>query len=282
MKIHEAICLWEDVLQARCPTRFICGGSTLLDSRLSTFGSIVKRVPSKTSFSTYRSAIALKLGARSNNLGLEIAEQLAGLLGRKDTIIPEMDDLAESVLRDLTVTVISPGILEFNFSDRAIAVWLQCLIAMPPNEEHYTFPEATVRHPELTLSSSDLFFCQFAYARCCSLLRLATQTKVDALDSIAWLSDHQRLLLQDLAERELIAQAIAVTDGLSEGSDPLKMALSLSQAFATFERSCRIFGDRAQTNRHLSHCRLGLVMITQRLLRSLLQQELGIYAPSEL
>ena len=51
--------------------------------------------------------------------------------------------------------------------------------------------------------------------------------------------------------------------------DEIKLANHLSQAFLTFEHHCRIFGEIAQKDRDLSQARLGLVFLTQYLLRGL-------------
>ena len=61
----------------------------------------------------------------------------------------------------------------------------------------------------------------------------------------------------------------------------LKVALSLSESFEEFSKHCRIYGEVKKTPQ-LAQARLGLVAVTQKLLRSLLQDDLGVSAPVEL
>ncbi len=152
----------------------------------------------------------------------------------------------------------------------------------------------------------NLFPVQYAHARCCSLLRLAHRQgliKLRDLDfntssgqlvqpnPIPWLNDDQgadtgqiRLRLVHPAERRLIAQMLDVSDIISDQGQLsyLKLATALSHAFESFYSSCRIWGEVKTKTPKLAQARLGLVAITQGLLRSLLQEKLGVPAPVEL
>ena len=151
-----------------------------------------------------------------------------------------------------------------------------------------------------------LFAIQYAHARCCSLLRLAHREGAIELSdsdfktpswhfvkpsSIPWLYDDQeiegeyrRLRLGHAAERGLIEQILDGIDRISDptSSNPLKLAISLSHAFERFYSTCRIWGDVKTETPKLALARLGLVGVTQKLLRSLLQEHLGVSAPIEL
>lgn len=153
---------------------------------------------------------------------------------------------------------------------------------------------------------ANLFPVQYAHARCCSLLRLAHRQGLIQLrdldfntpsgqlvqpNPIPWLNDDQgahtgqiRLRLVHPAERRLIAQMLDVSDIISDQGQLscLKLASALSNAFESFYSSCRIWGEVKTQTPKLAQARLGLVAIIQRLLRSLLQEKLGVPAPVEL
>ncbi|NEO64740.1 MAG: glutamate acetyltransferase, partial [Moorea sp. SIO4G2] len=86
------------------------------------------------------------------------------------------------------------------------------------------------------------------------------------------------------AERLLIGQLMDLTDYLSgtESKNWLKLASSVSNAFEQFYRSCRIWGEVKHQTPRLAQARLGLVGVTQVVLRSLLEEQLGVPAPGEL
>ncbi|MBW4541802.1 MAG: hypothetical protein KME43_22045 [Myxacorys chilensis ATA2-1-KO14] len=281
-QIDEAIRLWGDVLVTKRSLHPTSIRANALVSGLLHSIDVVKRVPSETLISTYRSAIALKLASRFDYSAMHIASQLVEILYSDDTKIPGMSTiLARLLLRDLTVTVVSSGFLEFRFCDRAIATWLHSLIDLKDEDLRYGSFEITQNNSDFDSGSSKVFFCQSTHARCCALLRLARQSDLDSIEQACWLNSLDQLLLQESVERKLLSQFIAVTDGFLDNNF-LEMAVALSHAFHQFERSCHIVGASQALNRHLLQCRLGLVMITHRLLRSLLEQKLGVPAPLEL
>jgi arginyl-tRNA synthetase len=61
----------------------------------------------------------------------------------------------------------------------------------------------------------------------------------------------------------------------------LKVTLRLSQAFQRFHAASRIWGLEQQ-EQPLAQVRLGLVLLTRKVLRSLIEARLGWKAPSEL
>jgi hypothetical protein len=151
-----------------------------------------------------------------------------------------------------------------------------------------------------------LFAVQYAHARCCSLLRLAhREGSIELSDSdfktqswhfvepspIPWLYDDQemtgeprRLRLGHAAERGLIEQILDGVDRISDptSTHPLKLATLLSHAFKQFYGTCRIWGEVKTETPKLARARLGLVGVTQKVLRSLLEEQLGVSAPIEL
>ncbi|MBR8838269.1 MAG: glutamate acetyltransferase [Stigonema ocellatum SAG 48.90 = DSM 106950] len=142
---------------------------------------------------------------------------------------------------------------------------------------------------------SPSFSAQYAHARCCSLLRLGHQQgliQLRHLDTvhggvpsskpIPWLDCDAKLRLSHPASGRLIAELVKVVDQLEYSYNWEKAALDLSQAFETFWRNCRIFGEMKTTSPELAQARLGLIMATQSVLRFLLEEKLGISALLEL
>jgi hypothetical protein len=259
----------------------------------------------------YRSAIALKLAPLWQLPAFDIANQLT------DSLAIISQDGHDLICLDFSIEVVFPGWIHFRLSDRGLATWLQHLIqdrgageaggvgevVISPSS---TSPPLSPSSPSAPCAPSALFKVQYAHARCCSLLRLAHQQGlIELLDPefktpswqiiepnpIPWLNDDQgmesgqrRLRLGHPAERHLIAQ---IVDGLDRISNPepvsgIKPANALSSAFEKFYSNCRIWGEVKTETPKLAQARLGLVGVTQKLLRSLLQDQLGVTAPVEL
>jgi arginyl-tRNA synthetase len=167
--------------------------------------------------------------------------------------------------------------------------------------------EAASSPPHLCPKDSpNLFPVQYAHARCCSLLRMAHGQGLIKLrdlgfntrswqlvepNPIPWLNDGQEahteqvcLRLMHLAERRLITQILDWQDESHQSSlgHSVKRCSSLSNDFEKFYSSCRILGEVKTENLKLAQARLGLVGLTQAVLRSLLQDQLGVTAPIEL
>ncbi|WP_041565753.1 DALR anticodon-binding domain-containing protein [Nostoc punctiforme] len=151
---------------------------------------------------------------------------------------------------------------------------------------------------------NSLFAVQHAHARCCSLVLLAhregliklkqpvTNTSQGFWDVISpnplpWLNCDATLRLNHPGERRLIAELIQVVDNIEspdiKGSVKWeKLALNLSQAFEHFWSNCRIWGEVKAILPELAQARLGLLMATQSVLRYVLEEKLGVFAPLEL
>ena len=161
------------------------------------------------------------------------------------------------------------------------------------------------RLSERSKTAHTLFQIQYAHARCCSLLRLAHREGLIELSDlecktrswqwvkpnpIPWMfddlemeSEPRRLRLGHPAERGLIAQLLDGTDRISSltPASAIKLAHALSRALETFYSACRIWGEVKTETPQLAQARLGLVAVTQKLLRSLLEDQLGVTAPPE-
>ena len=237
----------------------------------------------------YASAIALQLSSVLKLPAIDIAHALAEL------VCHQTDG------QDFTVQVVPPGWIYLELTESYLAAWLQHLTQAPPELEPRELERKSNPKSKIELS---LFAVQYAHARCCSLLQLAHREELISLKStdsahssalwlavtplpILWLNGEQKLCLCHSGEWGLINQLWAILDELycpNPSRQPPnwhKAALSLSQAFQTFYSYCRIWGEVKSQNLPLAQARLGLVLITQSVLRLLLQSKLGVVAPSE-
>lgn len=270
----------------------------------------------------YRSAIALKLAPLWQLPPLDIAHQLAECMAirEQNTANAETDNweqqeitsqnfqaqspIPSQVCLDFSVEVFSPGWIQLRLSDRALATWLQQLIEIP-HSPRPKIPDQNQRTEPINQAHS-LFRVQYAHARCCSLLRLAHRQSLinlSDLDSITpnweWLEPNPipwlygnpemecspiRLRLEHPAERGLIAHVLDGTEQLTRLTPirALELANALSHGLEKFYSACRIWGEVKTETPQLAQARLGLVAITQKLLRSLLKDQLNVIAPIEL
>lgn len=302
--------LQQHILAAITLSDRMCATTDLSDSTLITLETIPVHLLSEDAGILYQSAIALKLSPLWHLPALNIANQLT------DSLATTCQDTANSIRLDFGVEVVFPGWIQFRLSDSGLATWLQYLIQIPPSgilEEKgrkITLENAEISQPKQPIkglnNAKNLFLIQYAHARCCSLLRLAHRQGAIALSDpeckratwqivqpspIPWLYDSQaiestqtRLRLGHSAEHRLIAQILDAQDR-SQHLDPagaIKLAIALSHAFEAFYSRCRIWGEVMTQTPQLAQARLGLVAVTQQVLRSLLQDQLGITPALEL
>lgn len=247
---------------------------------------------SKQRLGGYICPIAQKLSKTLELPPLEIAIALA-------EIVCQQTDQPE-----FTVQVLDRGWIYLELTESYLAAWLQHLIQSPPSFPTWGAGGAGGAGGEkpFTPHPSSLFSIQYAHARCCSILQLAHTEELITLQptdpdlgSALWLAvtpnpipwRNQQICLYHPAQLALISQLIAILDDLycpKPSAQPInwyKAALNLSQASQTFYSQCRIWGEVKSQHKKLAQTRLGLVLITQSVLRLLLLQ-LGIIAPSEL
>lgn len=232
----------------------------------------------------YKSAIAIKLANLWQLAPMQVARELAlSCLYQGEANYRNHTPDLEKLSAYLEVQVIPPGLLLFELTDRGIAAWLQYFIAQ-------IFLSA-VDKDLLCLVPELMFKIQYSHARCCSLLQMASSDRLLALEtpnSISWEEVEGRLRFNHSAERHLISEFFSTWDCLyfltttSQEINWEKIATSLSEAFQNFYSQCRIFGEVKIENPELAKARLGLVLITKYLLRSLLEEKLQIKAPIEL
>ncbi|MFM6454221.1 MAG: DALR anticodon-binding domain-containing protein [Planktothrix sp.] len=237
----------------------------------------------------YGSAIALKLASQLHQSPFALAEALCL---RLNTLSSSSPLACGTIPRDVTVQVLSSGMLQFIFTDVGIAAWLEQILRCSKTP-------TSCQNLEI---SSDLFQVQYSHARCCSLLCLAEREhlitlaepnlisgktiKISAISSqISWLNNQNQLQFTQSYDYQLLTQLVVIIDALilfSDSTNWLKLAVQLSDSFQQFYRYCRIWGEVKQQTPELAQARLGLVSITQFLLRILLEEKLGIMAPEEL
>ncbi|QIZ70349.1 DALR anticodon-binding domain-containing protein [Oxynema aestuarii] len=216
----------------------------------------------------YSCAIALPLAASEGADPRKIAEAIAAAFVRSPG-----GDL------DFSIEAVGSGWLHLWPSDRAVAGQLQRLSEFPwPNS--VSQPIEGIRR--------DVFLLQYAHARCCSLLRMARRDGAIAYiegEDFPWLDGAGRLNLCRRAEFEAIGALFASLDRCARSGDRaavLKAATALSHRFLNFYRDCRIWGDIQAERPDLARSRLGLVAATRPVLKFLLEERLGVFAPEEL
>ncbi|MBU7581426.1 MAG: glutamate acetyltransferase [Nostoc sp. TH1S01] len=201
------------------------------------------------------------------------------------------------------VKIVPPGWIYLELTPPSVASWLNNLAMSGVGQPEQIGTEEIT--PKLNkYNSPNIFSVQYAHARCCSLILLGHREGLIKLreslpdtspafwqllsqEPIPWLNHDNQLCLHHLAERDLLAQLVQVMDdlGCSDMGDAInweKTALKLSQVLENFWCQCRIWGDVKINSPYLAQARLGLVIITQNLLRFLLVEKLGVTAPWEL
>ena len=235
--------------------------------------SILRKVTNQTSVATYRSTIALQLAAKSTQTRTEIAAQIVQFFQRFSLNSSE-GNIEELLLRDFTVSNTESGQLEFAFGDSAIALWLQTVLdecTTVSENPNAAFLGALAEDPQI-------FFCQYSYARCAAICRLVNTSKfMRQRVEIEWLRDGKLLFRK---ERSLVSQIVTTLDDWETG-EVLKNAIALSRAFQVFYRDCQIVKYET-VDPQIAQGRLALVMITQWLLKRLLEKGLSVLAPETL
>jgi len=223
---------------------------------------------------------------------------------------------------EFTIHVVKPGWIHVTVNPTMLAAWLQTVASggllngeledlgdkgdkedlgateeLPMPNAQCPMPNAPCPMPHSP------FPIQYAHARCCSLLRLAHREglitlepepdnsllpeRIIAPNPLPWLDSDGQLSLVHPAENRLIDKLVQVIDDLYCGSPQQrvnweKAALDLSEAFGNFWADCRIWGEVKLNCENLAQARLGLIMVTQSVLRLLLQDCLGVEAALEL
>jgi hypothetical protein len=236
----------------------------------------------------YISSVALQLASSDNSKVTGIIRAIAGHLAAYGELFH--------------VKVVPPALIHIELIDSTLAVWLHNLTVGETRLEGIGCggDGETGRWPDGENYNNKLFKIQYAHARCCSLLRLADRegliqlidnsTEVLGLLStqpIPWLDCDQKLRLYQGDEVRLMHLLVKMVDDLvfpdsNTSVNWMTTALKLSEAFESFWCNCRIWGEVKINSLELAQARLGLLIVTQLVLRSVLESKLGVFAPVEL
>ena len=211
------------------------------------------------------------------------------------------------------IKLVPPGWILVELPDPTLAAWLHFLtdrgLGLDGSRDTNLVenPQARVNNQAILAGTSwkgknehNLFTVQYTHARCCSLIRLANREGIIKLrtssdedesltfdQSIPWLDCNQKLRLNCPEEMRLIELLVKMVDDLvfpnsTSSVNWITAAVKLSAAFESFYRSCRIWGEVKINALELAQARLGLLMVTQLVLKSVLETRLGVVAPMEL
>jgi arginyl-tRNA synthetase len=256
----------------------------------------------------YTSSMSLRISKSQNRKAMELASAIAS----------DLSGICEGVF---SIQVVPPGWIHFELTHSTLATWLQSIVVGSlgrkgsggdegvgemremRRQEDNEIRQITKADAQCPMPNAQ-FAVQYAHARCCSLVLLAHREGLIKLrqpvanispafwdvispNPIPWLNCDGILRLNHLDERRLISELIQMVDNIEcpdvRGSVKWeKVALSLSQAFENFWSNCRIWGEVKITSPELAQARIGLLMATQSVLRYVLEENLGVFAPLEL
>lgn len=262
-------------------------------------GLPLRRVP--TSQYQYVSAIAYRLAAKLPLTPLQVCQKLQ---------LPQSLPVSTVDCLEIDVCCDDSGYIYFKLTPQAIATWLNHLHNLPRDFRPRLCPETALVAPDARASSIAIY----AHARCCSVLTLARNEGLVSLSDTwqittpDWLScipkqhahdlSHAKnrlraqpmLIFEQGVEEQLIHALMDVLDGTwsAYADDRLKISqfqrfvLDLARCWLEFHRHCRIFGALQRQNPRLAIARCGLTAICRRYLQILLEDCLGVTAPTEL
>ncbi len=245
--------------------------------------SLVKRVRNLTRI-IYVSAIAHPVASQTH---LPVAIVVAELLPLLRLQLQQADGflglpISLNTQSTLEVSATHSGLIEIEFPDRAIAFWLQDLLAAqltpPPLES------------KLKLQSAAVFAAQHSHARCCSLLRRGHTEKLITLrdqgEPIEWqievqIEGRSRPLIPDSPQwsqpaRLLVVSLFSLWVALFQPTEqPNLLLTTASQSFHQLHRQFQPFCQPLDASYWL------LLLATQRVLYRLLEK-LQVPMPIEL
>jgi hypothetical protein len=222
----------------------------------------------------YVSAIALKLTPYPQD-ALSLAQQIAKNLHQAiqfDLLPP----FSRGIGQDLKISTAAPGWIYLELSAAGLAVWLQHAVSSVLTLKLIPTSNSTLYEHQFDRHAAQIFVISYGHARCCSLLSAADREWKDWRLAVA---QPDLVAIWQPAEWELIGQLVDAVDQLalsgsksSPQSSParlVKLAYEISLGFESFYAASPMGGIAAQDGA-LATRRLGLVLLTQRLLQLIL------------
>lgn len=260
----------------------------------------------------YVSALAFRLAKLWQKPALEIANQVVAELQQLDcsahsdlevSLPPSYQALLQRVEPAWVIQITSPGWINLRLTEPGLLEWMEFTQAHIPQYPHSISVNMQTYEAKDLSNSTRVFEVLYSHARCCSLLRLGEREgliqlqRVDVLSATSqYIVEPHSLFRSCTAKRlgwgasawQLIGQIVDTLDVLTAGERFLsrgefwKLAFQLSQQFQRFDASQAILGTVKPLCPSIAPSHLGLVLITQALLRLLLEEGCGVTAPSEL
>ena len=294
MRLHQAIADWkasQDAIEVSVKITAGLEQTEQTDSVLAALTIPLKQTGKAPSL-IYTSPIAYRLATQPHQVDTIAAQVVNTLL--------QVADGREALLQGITVQAVS-GLIHFELGDRAIAAWLDQRLANTSFPQTFLPARMTEQERQAIVQSAAIFEAQYAYARCCSLLRLAHCETLIRLETVEeaplyWQFDSttsphwfvaDRFVLNHPADRCLILRLFEGFDCLSDPSPqrtPIAMvrsAQAVSQAFQVFHRLHPLW-RQTEKESAIVIAQLGLLMVTQRILYWLLAEGLHLSPPHEL
>lgn len=198
------------------------------------------------------------------------------------------------------------GWLTFRLSDSGIAEWLEHLRTSEPSYRHAAQSPSEPGPVSNQHSQLAIWQTQYAHARCTSILkqwpsappRIRRPQAVYACDptGMPWIDSSDRLQTQSPTAIQLIHTLIAVVDDMfwipyryptKQYLLLLKRASQLYQAFESFYRQClpgfsQFSWEEVSPDHQRVQTYIGLILVTQKVLKALLIEHLGKMPTDEL
>lgn len=209
----------------------------------------------------YTSAIALAISQRLNNKAINIAEAIAQTCSQNPEISSQWQ-----------LHAFGKGWLNIVLSDQYIFTNLLALESWQPYGMNYDqgFWQNNRISNHTMLSPPPVL--QYAYARCCALIRLAYRENLLLPSILIDSSIITNAIFTEPLEISLYMQNLAIADFLNREQEHSlvsdhalsrsKLSQALAKSFLDFYDHCRIFG----VDRDIALRRLLLIRITQKLL----------------
>ncbi|MBD1912425.1 MULTISPECIES: hypothetical protein [unclassified Leptolyngbya] len=233
----------------------------------------------------YQWAIAPQLSPLLSIPSATIAQKLVDLLTHGSKPLVRSDPgykLRAEIWVNCRVTVYAHHLIQIEVSDRALASWLQQVIALPDLE---LTPSVFRREDSATSNRRSLegiFPLQAAHARCCSLLRLGEREglikiypadekslpqRIDWPNPLSWLQEEGQLRLVHPSERYLLVSGVEVLGDRTFSPSQIHF----SERFFAFDAACRILGEIKAHAPQLAQARLGLILFSRHCLAQSLE-----------